>query len=91
MQNAPEGANVTFTVSNVIDSLGVTHSMLINAVKSASPNTWDVTVSMESASPVQYVVTFDSDGRISDVKRMAKVMEPLLQSIRPGTEHRRDK
>jgi len=67
--NAPEGANVTFTVSNVIDSLGVTHSMLINAVKSASPNTWDVTVSMESASPVQYVVTFDSDGRISDVKK----------------------
>ncbi|NPV88254.1 flagellar hook protein FlgE [Coprothermobacteraceae bacterium] len=66
--SASPSNNVTFTVSNIIDSLGVTHSMLINAVKDTNPNEWKVTVSVEAAAPVTYTIVFDDNGRIQDVK-----------------------
>jgi flagellar hook protein FlgE len=68
---ATASSNVTFTVSNIIDSLGMAHSMLINAVRNASPNQWNVTISTENASSTMtqtFTLIFDSDGRISNVK-----------------------
>ncbi|WP_018962665.1 flagellar hook protein FlgE [Coprothermobacter platensis] len=66
--NTPTNNNITFTVSNVIDSLGVTHSMLVNAVKNASPNEWAITVSTDAGSPKVFTLKFDENGRINDVR-----------------------